>query len=404
MVRSKKFLYIFLLSLYFPVSCTDNQVDPQVPQSEFLVAYEQEFIRTVPQINTLLDLAGIMDMENYMRYDINLYTITYNTRYLDRDVVASGIVTFPEAGQPMPMMSFQNGTITSHREAPTENLATSGLISSIASAGYIFLIPDYIGFGSSEDILHPYYHEATTANTVRDMLRAAEELSRLEGYDFNGELFLAGYSEGGYATLATHKSIEENPLPGFELIASAPASGGYDIRGMQEYFFSLETYNEPYYLAYVALSYANTYDLPDLLDQIFLEPFASAIPGLFDGTLTGGEINLQLTNQINDLIQPDLLQHIDIDPKYDYILDLFEENSVHDWVASIPVYLYHGTADVTVPFQNSVDTHEHMLNLGASPGIVQLIPLEGETHGSGSIPYVIDIIKKFDTLTRSRVF
>ena len=341
-------------------------------------------------------------MEDYMRFDINLYTITYKTRYLDRDVVASGIVTFPESDQPMPMMSFQNGTITSHREAPTENLATSGFISSIASAGYIFLIPDYIGFGSSEDILHPYYHETTTANTVRDMLRAAEELSRLEGYYFNGDLFLAGYSEGGYATLATHKSIEEDPLPGFKLIASAPSSGGYDIRGMQEYFFSLETYNEPYYLAYVALSYANTYDLPDLLDQIFMEPYVAAIPGLFDGSLTGGEINLQLTNQINDLIQPDLLQSINIDPEYDYILDLFEENSVHDWVPAIPVFLYHGTADVTVPFQNTLDTHEHMLSLGASPAVVQLIPLEGETHGSGSIPYVTDIIKKFDTLARSR--
>jgi pimeloyl-ACP methyl ester carboxylesterase len=398
MIQSRQLFLIFLITLCIPFSCTDNEQDPVIPQPDYLVSHEQQFIRTIPQIISLLDLAGIEGMDDYMQFDINLYKITYKTRFLDQEVIASGIVTFPVTARAMPMLSFQNGTITSHREAPTENLFNAGFISSIASAGYIFLIPDYIGFGSSADILHPYYHETTTAVTVRDMLRAAEELSQLEGYDFNGDLFLAGYSEGGYATLATHKSIEEVPLGGFELIASAPASGGYDIRDMQEYFFSLETYDDPYYLAYVALSYANIYDQPDILHQIFREPYASAIPDLFDGTLNGGEINLELTGKVEELIQPDALQNINTDPKYAYIQDLFDENSVHDWIPTIPVYFYHGTADITVPFRNTMKTYAHMLELGASPEIIQLIPLEGESHGSGSIPYVLDIIKKFNSL------
>ena len=398
MTLQKQSVPALLTSILLVIGCTDKDPENIIPQPVYLVTYEQQFIRSADQIAALTGLAGLSSLSEYIDYDINLYKITYKTYYLEQEVYASGLVSFPETVQAMPMLSFQHGTITKHSEAPTEDLTTYGFISSLASAGYIFLVPDYIGFGSSSDILHPYYHAATTANSVRNMLIAAKELAELEGYFFNGDVFLGGYSEGGYATMATHKSMEENPMEGFQLIASAPASGGYDVKGMQEYFFSLETYDEPYYLAYVALSYSFTYDWPDILGDLFREPYASAIPGLFDGTFSGGDINRNLTNVIEDLIQPDLLLNIDTDAGYAYIVDAFVENSLHDWVPMIPMYLYHGTEDITVPYQNSTEAYEHMLDLGASPEIVKLIPLEGATHGTGAIPYMVDIIEKFDAL------
>ena len=90
------------------------------------------------------------------------------------------------------------------------------------------------------------------AFAVIDLLKAAAELSQQQGITFNGELFLAGYSEGGYATMASHKAIEENGLDGFTLIASFPAAGAYDIKGVQETIFEQTTYDEPHYLAYIA--------------------------------------------------------------------------------------------------------------------------------------------------------
>ena len=116
-----------------------------------------------------------------------------------------------------------------------------------------------------------------------DNLRAARELAREKGLKFNKRLFLAGYSQGGYATMAAHKSLEMDNAQGFDLIASFPASGGYDVKGVQEYFFSQQTYDQPHYLGYVAMSYKSYYGWTSVFNDFFKEPYATRIPTLFNG-------------------------------------------------------------------------------------------------------------------------
>ena len=187
-------------------------------------------------------------------------------------------VAFPETINNVPILNFNHGTTSLHRDAPTEDLFQYSFFSNAASAGYIFVIPDYLGFGISDDILHPYYRSDITGSTIVDMLRATKELAEIEGYNFNGDVFLSGYSEGGFATMSAHRTLEENNSYGLNLVASAPAAGGYDMTGMLNYFLSLSTYHQPYYLAYVALSYKTSYDWGLQLSDIFNEPYASLIP------------------------------------------------------------------------------------------------------------------------------
>ena len=157
--------------------------------------------------------------------------------------------------------------------------------------------------------------------------------------------------------MAGHKMMEETSPSGLNLIASAPASGGYDIKGMQEYFFSQENYHQPYYLGYVALSYKQVYEVSSILTDIFNEPYSTEMPDLFDGSLSGGQINENLTNVMADLLKADILANIDTDPKYKYLNDAFEANSLHEFVPNKKMIMYHGTADITVPYQNSLDTY-----------------------------------------------
>lgn len=406
-MKQAKYLYMKTIKicsiavLLFSFSCSEKN-DPIV--IETLESSKLLFSRGKGEISNLIDFAesqisGIIELKPYLNYDITVYEITYKTDYLGQEIIASGLVTFPNTDRQVPMMSFQHGTMIKHSDAPTVDQSNYyTFLSSVASAGYIFLIPDYIGFGSSSNVLHPYYHEDLTASTIVDMLKAAKELAIQEGYHFDGNVFLSGYSEGGYATMATHKSLEENPVTGLNLIASAPSSGGYDIKGMQEYFFGLTTYHQPFYIAFVAMAYQSIYGWDGFSTLFFQEPYATQIPTLFDGTINGGAINAQLTDVVADLLQPDALVNIDTDNRYSEVVAAFEENSLDQWIPTKTMYMYHGTDDNTVPYQNSVEVYNNMIALGADPTIVTFTPLEGYTHGTGFFPYFFDLLYKFDLL------
>ncbi|MBL6449659.1 hypothetical protein JMN32_25340 [Fulvivirga sp. 29W222] len=393
---STYFAYVLLVLLLS--SCGGDDDGDIVPEVVQLESSDVLFSRSKSEMVTLANFAGYPELAAYLNYDIKIYTITYKTDYLGQEIIASGLVAFPETGEEMPMMSFQHGTMVKHSDAPTVDTQTYGFLASVASAGYIFLIPDFIGFGSSSNILHPYYRADITASSVMDMMIAAKELASLEGYNFNGKTFLSGYSEGGFATMATHKAIEENGLEGFDLVASAPAAGGYDIKGMQEYFFSLETYHQPYYMAYVALSFKNTYGWNQPLSDFFQEPYATEIPGYFDGSMSGSSINNKLDTVVADFIAPDFLNLVDTDPKYDDMRNALEENSLDSWVPLNKMFMYHGTADITVPYQNSIDTYANLIAAGASSETIAFIAIEGADHGSGFFPYVEDVLGRFEPL------
>lgn len=389
---------LFVLLLF---SCEDDSpVEPLEPVIENVVLtdYALQYSRSASEIRNIFKTAGVTTLDNYLEYKVTLYKIDYKTDYLGEEITASGLVGIPDTEEAVPIMSFQRGTMASHAEAPTSISSNYGTLASFASAGYIMILPDLIGFGSSSDVMHPYYNESLSASAVIDMIRAAKELAREEGSNFNGEVFLSGYSEGGYVTMAAHKSMEENPIEGFELIASAPSSGGYDVKGMQEYFFSLETYDNPFFLGFVTMSYQSTEDLGVNLDQLYNEPYATNMASYFDGSMNGDQINALLTDNIADLLHADFLSGIDTNPDYATVVASFEKNSMDDWVPQTRMMLYHGNADVTVPYQNSVDTYDKMISLGASKSVLTFTTLEGANHGSGFFPYIVDVVEQFDPL------
>lgn len=391
---------ILIALLFCAGGCSDDKANPQPGDEQFLVSAEFVYSTTAQQLKLLAQLSGLDVDPNEFLYDIEIYKVTYTTLYNGNSINASGLIALPQTNQEVGMLSFQHGTITSYADAPS-NFSPSDYntisYAAMASVGFIGVIPDYLGFGSSSSVLHPYYVEDLTASSVIDMLKAATELSQQKNIAFNGKLFLAGYSEGGYATMAAHKSIEEDGLDGFSLIASFPGAGAYDIKGVQKHIFSLDDYNDPHYLAYIARAYQVHYQHTDLLTDFFKEPYASRIPGLFDGQKEAGEINAQLTTKISDLIQQDVLNNIDTDPDYAYLVDAFNDNSLTDWAPGIQMFMYHGLSDETVPYQNSVDTFDKLLANGTSTSVISLTSLEG-THSSAVEPYIANLIEKLLSL------
>lgn len=391
---------LFFLVLFLLTAACSSDKDNGPAEEPYLVNAEFVYSTTAEQLKLLVQLSGLDVNPNEFLYDIEIYKVTYGTTYDGSGINASGLIALPKTNEQVGMLSFHHGTITNRSEAPSNFSASDyNTISyaAMASVGFIGVIPDYLGFGTSSSILHTYYIEDLTASSIIDMLKAAAELAQQKNIQFNGKLFLAGYSEGGYATMAAHKAIEENPMDDFTLIASFPGAGAYDLTGMQEYIFTLTEYGDPHYLAYMARSYQLHYKQENLLTDFFKEPYASRIPALFDGVKGAAEINSQLTSKVADLLQDEVLANINTDPKYAYLKNDFAENSLTDWKPQIKMFMYHGLSDQTVPYQNSVDTFNKLLANGASSGTVSLTPLEG-THSSAIEPYIADLIEKLLTL------
>ena len=390
MNKIKSYLLLFLLLFY----CNNQDELTRA----YIDTYTKLFSISKENILEIVQNSEYGNLNEYLQYDISLYTITYNTTYKGQNIKASGLVAFPDTDQGMPILNFNHGTTSLHADAPTEDLIQYSFFSNAASAGYIFVIPDYLGFGVSDNIVHPYYRSDITGQTIVDMIRAAKELAAIEGYNFNGDVFLSGYSEGGFATMSAHYNMEKNNYSGLNLVASAPASGGYDITGMLDYFISKETYHVPYYIAYVAMGYKTSYDWSLPLSSIFNEPYASIIPEYFNGKYSGYEINSVLSDDMSELLTSNFINNIYTDADLKIIVDAFEENSLDQWIPKNKMIMYHGTDDITVPYQNSVDTYNSFISLGADKNIVEFIDLIGENHSSGSLPYIVSLFDEFEKL------
>ena len=294
----------------------------------------------------------------------------------------------PDTPGSYPMISYQNGTNTVHAEAPSENPDNElfSILQMMGSTGFIIAMPDYIGFGASEDIFHPYLHKASTVQSIVDMLRAVDEMaSENENIDYNKNLYISGYSQGGWSTMALQEAIEKQYSTEFKLKASVCGAGPYNITSINEYITGLNEYPMPFYMAYIFNTYLNL-GLSTPITEVFQQPYADRIPTLFDGTLSGGEINAQLTKIVPDLLTASYISDWSTDGKFAPVLALLEENSIAAYETKIPTLLTHGNADDYVPSFVSSEFYQDFMDLGISPDLVRYLELDGMDHGDAVLP------------------
>ena len=374
--------------------------------NEYLEYFSLSKIYTLSTIESVLtfqseeypDLAGIIENA---KYGVQVYKISYKTHYQDSLIIASGLVCLPMSEDKFPVISFQNGTNTDHDNAPSVNPENVGymMLEFMASNGYIVLMTDYIGFGSSADILHPYYNRVSTNNAVIDLIHAFNELNQLNEIPAAGNdtVYLMGYSQGGWATMSALDEIENN-VSGIEIAAASCGAGAYDLMTMSDYVLSLETFPGPLYLPYFIYSQQVYGNITDPLSKFFREPYAGRIPELFNGSYGNDEVNAQLTNSIPDLLTGDMIENFASGSEFSTLRDVLHENSLSGWNTSVKVNIYHGTMDEHVPPEQSAALYDDFISSGADPDLVHYFELNGLTHGTGLLPWGISTINWFNSL------
>lgn len=399
-----KFGFLILLMLLV-VAC--NRDTDDILDNDYLVNYEASSVYPLAVIKSalsirMLEYPELDDIVEHVKYSVQIYKINYKTHFGDSVVTASGLVCLPMADEQFPVISFQNGTNTDHNNAPSTNPTNPNymMLEFMASNGYIVLITDYIGFGASSDLLHPYYHRTSSNNAVIDLIHAFGEMSQRNDIMAagNDSVYLMGYSQGGWATLSAFDEIQQDGSLSFEVAAVSCGAGAYDLMTMSTYVLGVETFPGPIYLPYFIYSQQLAGSITDPLTKFFKEPYAGRIPGLFNGLYDNDEINSQLTNTISELVTADMLDNFETGPEYAELRALLNENSVSAWNTETKVNLYHGTEDIHVPPQQTSALYDDFISSGADPGQVSYIEFEGLTHVTGLLPWGIATINWFNAL------
>jgi hypothetical protein len=282
------------------------------------------------------------------RYAVQSWRLDYFT--LDgrnRLVTASALVSVPvkPAGRPSPVLAYQHATSFYDDEAPTRRVRADEAPLLLASLGYIVLAPDYVGFGASRGAEHPYLLSTASAAVVVDLLTAAQGWRRTAGVLDNGQLFVAGYSEGAYVSMAALHALQAAGRPEAQAVELAVLGAGpYDVGLTLELQLARVRAENP---ALAALFNPNLLrDLGSTLrDEVRRLILRTLIPA--DAT-----VGYQPTFLDNFLADDDAAVERD--------------SNVHRWAPRRPLRLFHGRDDRTVPYAVSVQTLQTQQALGAS--------------------------------------
>lgn len=315
-------------------------------------------------------------------HPVRAHRIVYKTPNADSSMIeASGALLVPVTGKVRGVISLQHGTIVNDSDAPSNYQRGSEAYtfgSALASAGYVVVCPDYIGYGASKSVPHPYEHRQTLASASLNMLRASREFMRANNVPFE-KLFISGYSEGGFATMSLQKMLEEQ-FPGeFPLTASSCGAGAYHKSRFMNHVVNETTagqadFNRSY--VWVLLTYDRVYKLNRPIGAYFKEPYATEIQTRQSGANVAVSLNTTFTENFSRGIR---------EGSDAAFINAVKDNDVHDWKPQTPTRLYHGDDDQYVFYFNSEDAAAAMRKRGATQ--VELVRLPGRNHASGVLEY-----------------
>ncbi len=270
----------------------------------------------------------------------------------------SGKVMLPKEGKPKRMILVSHYTVGSNAEAPSNCFSLEGIL---VQQGYGLIIPDYLGYGITANLVHPYLVMDLTARNVVDMYLAVRPwLEAVDRAPEKPELILMGYSQGGANTMAVQHLIEteywnENDPQRIAIHRVFAGGGPYDVKATYERFVVTDTAGYPV-----------------------------AVPLVVQGMIKGNKLNIQMsdmmqgwlcekmdpwinskkycTSALNTMIGTkvthELLTKEAMDQKSDKVAELYKAmnaNSIisFNWQPESPVYMMHSMDDETVPYANA---------------------------------------------------
>jgi len=356
---------------------------------------------TVAQIDATTAATGLQPLTGTAKCDVTVVQINYQTSGVQSGEMtnASAAVLVPggvDCPGPFPLIAYGRGTtpFKTHTMANPEDPETIRLMAFFAAQGYVVVATDYLSYALSSYPYHPYMHADTEASSIIDSIRATRNAALSLGLTLNGKVMLSGYSQGGHASMAAQRTIEQSDAGEIILVAAAHIAGPYSISGalidgVKNPILGVQAL-VPFQITSWQRIYGNVYDkvadvfnspydryietlFPTLLDQVALY---NLLPG---GTPAQARDAMFKSSYLNDLTNNTSNGAIVAAKKQDLL----------SWNPKAPTILCGGLHDPTVKFPiNAQATYDAFRSRGGSN--VSLVDVDAKIQQTYQSVYIND--------------
>lgn len=377
----------------------------QLSLSAQIISYQKLATFSLGALDTIILNSGIPPGIITPQYEVDYYKVLYLSPYIYPDslVQASGAVAIPRVtGCALPLAGYGHGTQT--KRSKVASLMDGGqwdINTVFASTGYVIAMPDFLGLGDADPIINipPYTHAYSESNATINIMRAARIIADSTGILLNGQVFLYGYSQGGGSTVSTVKEIQQNYSSEFNITASAPMSGAYDLIDAQVNLIADDNvYPTPGYLPYIVFAYQSVYhNLYNNVSEFLKPPYDTVLPPLFfEGNTNIGTINSLCAPVPRDMIIDSVVNVFLTDSLHPMRIDLKDNDLIRGWYPQTPMKLLYCQGDDQVSYLNSENAFAEWTAAGAPA--LQKVDLGSFDH-NGCAPFAFLSAKNyFDSL------
>lgn len=315
---------------------------------EFLARWDVDKLNRILTTDTPA-FAGIPVSYTPARNAVKLYRVRYPSVVPERGnkpTVATGLVAVPDTGgTSFPMVSYQHGTVYGKQQVPSfadQSPETQLMLAQFAGQGHVLIGADYFGLGESSEA-EGYMVKASHQQATYDMLMAARAvLADLK--IATPKLFLAGWSQGGFVTLAMLEKLESAKVPvTAAATASAPADIFVALNGFLNFPRKIDADWVPTLFILSAFSFENYYGVPGLARSVLAEEYYELSRKAYERLPFEAS---QVPTELRKIVRPE------------YFDSQFFANSAYGrlvaatqayrWVVKTPVRTFYGQTDEAI--------------------------------------------------------
>lgn len=365
-----------------------SDVDPSDPNGYNQVEGKTTFMQL---------FSPLMNMVTYAK--VHQIVGTYESEYKGQKIILSGNMYVPKSKKCKGLILACHYTYAALCESPSQGPTLSSLL---ANKGYAVVDADYVGFGITYQMVHPYLDKNATARAVADFGRLARPFLEANGYTFESdEVIIFGYSQGGHAATAVQEFIENHPDYYKDLPLTKVYCGGgpYDPKTTYDVAKKTDVIGFPAVVPMFLQGTIYANDLPiteaDFLSDEMLKDDRYK-KWLNSKAYTMDQVNILMKSigcgQFSTILRKEAMGGEEYAPNQQLFAAL-AANSTATYCPKTPMYIFHSKGDDVVTFENAEALQKKFRELGADESKIEYDFGDYGSHRSGLLKFHMNVLK-----------